>query len=121
MKLRGNTGKYLLKQVAQDLLPASVMNKPKQGFAIPVARWLRNELRPLLQDIIGSRSFRERGLFQQAGVQQCFDRHLAGTHDASEPLWLLLTYELWARRFLDEVPAAPVPAAPGRRAAALAS
>jgi asparagine synthase (glutamine-hydrolysing) len=116
MKLRGNTGKYLLKQVAQDLLPASVMNKPKQGFAIPVARWLRNELRPLLQDLIGSRSFRERGLFQQAGVQQCFDRHLAGTHDMSEPLWLLLTYELWARRFLDEVPAAAAPARSAQRA-----
>jgi len=101
LKLRAGVGKYLLKKVAQDLLPAAVLNKRKQGFAIPVARWLRTDLRQAMQDTFGSRAFRERGLFNVEGVQQCVARHLAGTHDYSEPLWLLLTYETWARRFLD--------------------
>jgi asparagine synthase (glutamine-hydrolysing) len=101
MKLRGGVGKYLLKQVARKLLPAEVLDKRKQGFAIPVAHWLRNELRELMSDVLSSRSFAERGVFNVDGVRKCMSRHLAQTHDYSEPLWLLLTYEMWARRFLD--------------------
>ncbi len=107
LKLRGTTGKYLLKEVARGLLPAEIMNKRKQGFAIPVARWLRHELRELMTDVLASQSFRERGVFNLPGVQRCMQRHLAGTHDHSEPLWLLLTYEMWARRFLDQPSLAP--------------
>lgn len=107
MKLRGGTGKYLFKQVARDLLPAEVLDKPKQGFAIPVARWLRGELRERMTDTLTSASFRQRGLFEPAGVERCMARHLAGTHDHSELLWLLLTYETWAHRFVDQ---ATVPA-----------
>ena len=110
LKLRHGVGKYLLKQVARELLPAEVLNKRKQGFAIPVAHWLRHDLRELMQDTLGSRAFRERGLFNLDGVARCVARHLAGTHDYSEPLWLLLTYETWARRFVDAPDAAAQPA-----------
>lgn len=101
LKLRGGVGKYLLKQVARQLLPSEVLDKPKQGFAIPVARWLRNELRERMTDTLTSASFRRRGMFDASGVERCIARHLAGTHDHSELLWLLLTYETWAERFVD--------------------
>lgn len=94
-------GKYLLKKVAAKLLPPECLQKRKQGFAIPLARWFRNELKPLMQDIITDRAFRERGIFNVAGVQACYVSHLAGEHDFSELLWLVLTYELWARTFVD--------------------
>ena len=99
-KLRDGTGKYLLKQVARQLLPPAVMQKRKQGFAIPVARWLRHDLREMLLDTLSDRQFKERGVFNEQGVRRCVDAHLAGTRDCSEQLWLLLTYEMWARRFL---------------------
>lgn len=101
MKLRDGVGKYLLKRVARDLLPASVLDKPKQGFAIPVAQWFREDLRELMLDTIADRRFVERGVFNVEGVRKCLAEHLSGVHDHSEPLWLLLTYELWARKFLD--------------------
>jgi asparagine synthase (glutamine-hydrolysing) len=104
LKLRGGVGKVLLKQVARQLLPAALIDKPKQGFAIPVAQWLRGDLRVMMQDTLRSRALRERGIFNPDGVDLCIRRHLAGTHDYSEPLWLLMTFEIWARRFLDEVP-----------------
>ncbi|TXC66413.1 asparagine synthase (glutamine-hydrolyzing) [Piscinibacter aquaticus] len=75
MKLRGGTGKYLFKQVARELLPAEVLDKPKQGFAIPVAHWLRHELRERMTDTLTSSSFRQRGLFDSAGVERCMSRH----------------------------------------------
>lgn len=102
LKLRDGKGKYLFRRVAEELLPASVLNKPKQGFAIPIAHWLRHDLRELMRDTINSRRFAERGVFNVEGVRLCMNRHLAGTHDNSELLWLTLTYEMWAQRFLDQ-------------------
>ncbi len=100
-KLRDGTGKYLLKQVAADLLPPGILQKRKQGFAIPIARWLRTELKELMSDTLSDRSFRERGVFNESGVRDLVREHLSAERDHSEPLWLLLTYEMWARRFLD--------------------
>lgn len=101
MKKHGRRGKYLLRQAARHLLPESCLVKRKQGFGIPLARWFRGELREMAADLLHSKSLRERGVFDVAGVQQCFSRHLQGLHDYSEQLWLVLNHELWARRFLD--------------------
>ncbi len=99
LKRRGNEGKYLLKQIARTLLPAAVIDKPKQGFAIPLDDWFRGGLRPLLHDTLASRAARERGLFNQTGIDTLIGQHMAGTHSRGELLWLLLSFELWAQRF----------------------
>jgi asparagine synthase (glutamine-hydrolysing) len=121
-KIRGGRGKALLRKVASELLPAEVLTKPKQGFAIPLAEWLRNELRAHLLDTVHARSFRERGVFDVEGVQRCSAEHLDGARDWSEMLWLVLCFERWARTFLDgpvRAPAAEGPrAAPRERAGA---
>lgn len=118
LKRHGGVGKVLLRRVAAQLLPAEVLDKPKQGFAIPIAHWLRTDLRELMRDTIASRRFAERGVFDVAGVTACADQHLAGTRDCSELLWLILTYEMWAQRFLDEAPPSPA-VAPNPRPADL--
>lgn len=101
MKSRNGQGKYLLKKVAARLLPPECLQKRKQGFAIPLARWLRHDLKPLMQDVMSSQAFRERGVFNVSGVKNCYALHLAGRHDFSELLWLVLTYEMWARTYVD--------------------
>ena len=101
LKNNGTVGKYLLKKAARELLPEACLQKRKQGFAIPLAAWFRTDFKPLMQDILSSQSFRERGIFNVAGVRACFDRHLSGQRDFSELLWLVLTYEMWARAFAD--------------------
>ncbi len=101
LKNNGKVGKYLLRQVAGKLLPEACLQKRKQGFAIPLAAWFRADFKPLMQDILSSQSFRERGIFNVAGVRTCFDKHLSGQQDFSELLWLVLTYEMWARAFID--------------------
>ena len=101
LKNNGTVGKYLLKKAACELLPDACLQKRKQGFAIPLAAWFRTDFKPLMQDILSSQSFRERGIFNVAGVRACFDRHLSGQRDFSELLWLVLTYEMWARAFVD--------------------
>ncbi len=101
MKSRGYQGKYLLRKVAARLLPAECLQKRKQGFAIPLAKWFRHDFKPLMQDLIASQAFRERGIFNVAGVKHCYEQHLAGRQDFSELLWLILTYETWSRTYVD--------------------
>jgi asparagine synthase (glutamine-hydrolysing) len=101
LKNNGQVGKYLLKKVAAELLPAECMQKRKQGFGIPIAKWFREDFKPLMLDLLADRAFRERGVFDVAGIRACYDRHLSGIQDYSELLWLVLTYEMWARNYLD--------------------
>jgi asparagine synthase (glutamine-hydrolysing) len=101
LKNNGRVGKYLLKKVAADLLPAECLQKRKQGFGIPLAKWFRADLKPLMLDLLADRSFRQRGIFNVEGVRACYERHLSGLQDFSELLWLVLTYEMWARNYLD--------------------
>jgi asparagine synthase (glutamine-hydrolysing) len=105
LKLHYGTSKYLLREAARELLPPSCLKKRKQGFGIPLAKWFREDLRELMFDLLASQSFRERGIFNLAGTRQCLERHVAGDHDYSEQLWLLMNFELWARCFLDASPA----------------
>lgn len=99
-KLRGTTGKYLLKRVAARHLPESCVNKRKQGFAIPLARWLRNELRELLMDTVHGESFRARDAFDVEAIRRLASEHVNGRANHAESLWSILVFELWAERFL---------------------
>jgi asparagine synthase (glutamine-hydrolysing) len=105
LRIRGRRGKHLLRQTARRWLPAEVLDKPKQGFAIPLAAWFRGPLVALAGDVLGSRSFRERGLLSAPAALDYLRRHRAGEADYGEILWLVLGFELWCRRFLDRVPA----------------
>lgn len=102
MRIRGGRGKHLLRRAAARWLPADVLVKRKQGFGLPLADWFRGPLRELASDLISSQAFRERGLLDQAAAQQCLQQHLSGADDCSEALWLIVSLELWARRFLDQ-------------------
>jgi asparagine synthase (glutamine-hydrolysing) len=113
LKRDGNRSKVLLRDVARQLLPPEALAKRKQGFGIPLAKWFRHELRPLMQDLVADRAFRERGVFDPAAVSACLEAHRRGDDDHGELLWLVLAYETWARRFLD----APVTAHPAQATA----
>ncbi len=104
MKLRGTTTKWILREAMRGKLPSRVLDRKKMGFPVPVGAWLRGTWRPLLDEyVIGSRA-RERALFDSAEVDRLVREHVAGVNHA-ERLWSLLTFEIWARIFLDgEVP-----------------
>lgn len=68
---------------------------------MPLAQWFRKDLKSLFGDMLEDRAFRERGVFVVDGVRAAFERHLAGRQDMSEMLWMVLTYEMWARNFAD--------------------
>jgi len=105
MRVQGRRGKHLLRRAAARWLPAPVLQKKKQGFAIPLGSWFRGPLKGLAADVLGGRAFAERGLVQQKAAQRYLQRHVAGEADFGELLWMIVSLELWAQRYLDERPA----------------
>jgi asparagine synthase (glutamine-hydrolysing) len=101
MRIRDGRGKHLLRKVARRWLPSAVMDKPKQGFAIPLPDWFRGRLGEMASDVFAARAFRERGWVAPTEAQRLLAAHRGGGEDQSEPLWQLLCLELWARRFVD--------------------
>jgi asparagine synthase (glutamine-hydrolysing) len=104
LRMRGLTGKRLLRAAVRDLLPAHILARPKKGFGMPVGAWLRGALRPLLHDLLGQDAVRAAGLFDPGEVQRLVYRHERGVQDLRKPLWTLLVLELWRRERI----AAPV-------------
>src|SRR5581483_11704103 len=102
LKLRGRTSKYLLKRAMADRLPPRVVQRPKAGFGVPVAAWLRGELRPLLEDLLLSPRAHARGYFRPRAIHDLVEQHARGRADWWQPLWALLVLELWHREFIDQ-------------------
>jgi asparagine synthase (glutamine-hydrolysing) len=96
---RGVT-KRLLKRAAAGRLPSSILKRPKKGFGIPVARWLRGPLGDLLDDALGPDRLRRQGLFRAEEVARRVAEHRAGVRDHRKPLWTLLVFQLWYDRWL---------------------
>ncbi|MDX2170369.1 MAG: asparagine synthase (glutamine-hydrolyzing), partial [Deltaproteobacteria bacterium] len=99
LKLRRLTGKYLLRRAVGDLLPAEVVKRPKQGFAMPVAHWLGGPLRELVGDLLSPARIRRQGLFNDRVVSRLVDAHFARTSDNRKQLWTLLIFQLWHARW----------------------
>jgi asparagine synthase (glutamine-hydrolysing) len=101
LKLRGATSKYLLKRHLERRVPAAVVHRPKMGFSIPLAGWLRGELRELAQDLLLSERSTSRGYFVAGWVQQVWEAHQRRVRNHAHHLWALMMLELWHRTFLD--------------------
>jgi asparagine synthase (glutamine-hydrolysing) len=97
LKRRGAIGKVVLKAAAAPLLPEGIVNRPKHGFGVPVGRWFRGELRPLVEDTLLPRPRLGRWL-RVSAIRDLLDSHNAGRTDAGHRLWTLLTLELWLRK-----------------------
>lgn len=101
-KLHLGTRKYILRKLAERLgVPAKVLNRPKQGFAMPLMHWWRGELKDeLLQVLLEPRTL-QRGYFNPEAVRGLVEEHLSGRRNRPTDIWLLLIFELWHRNFLE--------------------
>jgi asparagine synthase (glutamine-hydrolysing) len=101
VKTGGHRLKSLLKSIYADVLPRGVLEHRKQGFMIPLAHWLRTDLRPLMDELLSPERVRARGLFQPAAVDALKAEHVAGQRAHADRLWTLMMAELWLREYLD--------------------
>ena len=99
-KLRGANGKIILKKAVEPMLPKAILDRPKKGFGIPIAAWLRGRLRYLLHDLLSPERLKEQGIFDPAYVDRLISEHEQGIASHHKELWTLLVFQLWTRKFL---------------------
>jgi len=101
-KLKGLTTKRVLREAMKNVLPASILNRPKMGFPVPLGAWLRGGWNSVAADVLLDRQARERGITDPAAVEQLLRDHAAGRVNGTDRLWSLLNLELWFRTFIDK-------------------
>jgi asparagine synthase (glutamine-hydrolysing) len=99
-KLHGSKGKYILKEAVKDMLPRSILQRPKKGFGIPIAQWLRGKLNPLMNDMLSPERLKTQGLFDPVYVQKLLIEHEKTIASHHKELWTLLIFQLWYDNFL---------------------
>ena len=99
-KIKGFETKHILKDVARSLVPAELIDRPKMGFGIPRAEWLRTGMKELVIDTLTDTTATQRGWFNTKEVSRVIDTHMAGG-DKDNIIWPMLMLELWARTWLD--------------------
>jgi asparagine synthase (glutamine-hydrolysing) len=92
---RRGKGKWLLRQLLQEYLPRSLVERPKQGFAAPVEEWIRGELRSWAEELLSESRLKQTGYFQEKCVRQKWSDHLASRRDLGRPLWNVLMFQSW--------------------------
>jgi asparagine synthase (glutamine-hydrolysing) len=101
LKFRDGKGKYVLRKLAARVgVPHEVLNRPKQGFALPLVHWMRGELKDDLLPILLEPRTLGRGYFNPKTVRGLLEEHSRGRRDHSAQIWMLLMFELWHRNFL---------------------
>jgi asparagine synthase (glutamine-hydrolysing) len=99
-KLNGSTGKYILKKTIENLLPKSVTKRPKKGFGIPIAAWLKGRLNPLAHELLAPERLKKQDLFNADFVQILLREHEQSVANHHKQLWTLLVFQLWYDNFL---------------------
>lgn len=98
-KIQGGTTKALFREAMRPYLPAEIVGLPKQGFVMPVALWLREELRGWTKGLLGQLG--QRGYFEPRAIQQIFQEYLNNKRDHSQLIWTLMVLEIWHQLYFD--------------------
>jgi len=94
-RLRGNTTKWILRQLLYRHVPKQLVDRPKMGFGIPIGAWLRGPLRQWAEELLDDRRLRHEGFFRPEPIRQMWRAHLNGTVDAEHRLWIVLMFQQW--------------------------
>jgi asparagine synthase (glutamine-hydrolysing) len=105
LKLKGKTGKYIFKKALEPILPREILTRPKQGFGVPLAEWFRNDLKESTAALLLQRD--PMGIVDDKTVEKLWSQHQTGLRDFSTPLWTLLMFRLWQKKYYGNTGAVP--------------
>jgi asparagine synthase (glutamine-hydrolysing) len=97
-KRRDGTSKWILRQVLDRYVPRRLLDRPKAGFAVPLAAWLRGPLRGWAEALLAPARLEAQGLYHRP-IRDVWAAHLAGRRNAQHPLWTVLMFQAWAERW----------------------
>lgn len=99
LKVSGLTTKYLLRRTVAPYLPQDILKRPKKGFGIPVAKWIKAEFRPIVDELLSEEFLGQQGIFNSGYVRDLLRQHDEGRADRRKELWTLLMFQWWWRKF----------------------
>ncbi len=99
-KYRNGEKKFILKEIVHQYIPKEMMDRPKMGFAIPIANWMQNELKNHLEEYLSETKTKEQGIFQWFAVKDLKERFFAGKKELDSKLWYLLMFQMWYERWM---------------------
>lgn len=97
MKIRNGQGKWLLRQVLHRYVPRSLIERPKAGFGIPLAQWLRGPLNKWAEELLDEKIMSREGIFKPRLIQKTWKQHILGEADCSHRLWSILMFQAWLK------------------------
>ncbi len=101
LKLKGSETKYIFKRAVEGIVPKEILERPKQGFGVPIGDWINSQLKERMTGDLADRRTLERGYFDTRYIKLLLDEHSRGRRDHSHSLWTLWMLELWHRRYID--------------------
>ncbi|MDE3214202.1 MAG: asparagine synthase (glutamine-hydrolyzing) [Bacteroidota bacterium] len=101
LKIHGGQKKYLLKQIVHDYVPEELMERPKMGFGVPVAAWLRNDLKYLSEEYMNPHDFERHGLFNLEFTREIMQEFFSGNKNYEVIFWYLLIFQMWYTKWMD--------------------
>jgi asparagine synthase (glutamine-hydrolysing) len=102
LKMRGLETKHIFKRAVREMVPAEILDRPKQGFGVPLQQWINDQLRGRIRETLSEKRTRERGFINDRYVARLLDEHERNRRDHSGQLWALFMLEEWHRIFVDE-------------------
>ena len=103
LKINGGETKAILKRIAARHIPRNCVYRPKEGFSIPMKRWLGSQFLPIMEHYLAPRRIKEAGLFKYATIEKLKREHLQGRANHSHIIWSLILFEAWKERWLHDV------------------
>jgi asparagine synthase (glutamine-hydrolysing) len=94
-KLQGRAGKRVLRNLLYRYVPSDLIDRPKAGFAMPIAEWLRGPLRDWAETLLDEKRLDIDGVFQASPVRRAWEEHLEGTRSWAYQLWDVLMFQAW--------------------------
>jgi len=102
MKMKGLATKHIFKEAVRNLVPAEILDRPKQGFGVPIDQWINQQLRARVRETLTEVRTMQRGYLEPRYIKLLLDEHERGRRDHAMELWALFMLELWHRRFVDD-------------------
>jgi asparagine synthase (glutamine-hydrolysing) len=102
LKLKGNESKYIFKKMLENRLPPEIVYRRKQGFSIPLATWLRDEMKGFAEETLFLSQNRLSTFFNLKYIEDLWRKHLSRRQDYAYPLWGLMMFSLWQQKFFKQ-------------------
>ncbi len=102
LKLQNGTTKYILKELAKKYVDKDIVSREKMGFGVPIAQWIRTELKDFIRNVLLSETLKKRNLFSMEYISLMLDQHYSGKYDHSDKIWAIMCLEIWFQKFYDK-------------------